>query len=160
MKTLLIALFIFSITNLSAQNKNYLKSVTTKTNATQIVQLQNKAAKFNIKTLEAYEKNAKTTYTVTFKNPNGKIIATYNNKGVIVKTIEEYVNVKSSKQVVVEVLKSYPKSMIVGNIYKILYSNKEKSKKLLEIIIKKENKVETVFFDLGQKTNDFLLVKN
>ena len=97
MKTLLTALLFLSFTILTAQNKEYLHGVNTQNNAKQIMQLQIKAANFDVKKLESFEKNVATTYNVTFKNPNGKIIATYNSFGIILKTIEEYKNVKMEK---------------------------------------------------------------
>ena len=161
MKTLIIGLFFLSLTNLTtAQNANYLKTISSKKNAKQIVQLQKKAANFNIKDLESYEKNAEVTYNVTFENPNGKIIATYNKSGIILKTTEEYKNIKSPKHIRIEILKKHPNSIIVGNIYKVIYSTLNQPEKSLEIKIKNDKKTEIVYFNLNQKSNEILFVKN
>lgn len=161
MKTLIFGLFFLSLTNLTtAQNENYLNNVTTKNTVKQIDQLQKKAANFNVKSLESFEKNIETAYNVTFENPNGKIIATYNNEGVIIKTVEVYKNVKSPKQVSLDILKSHPNWIIVGNIFKIDYSSIEKSKKTLNVIVKKGKENQTIHFDLNNKSSEKFFVKN
>lgn len=161
MKTLIIGLFFLSLTNLTtAQNKNYLNSINAKNTAKQIVQLQKRAANFNIKSLESFENNIEATYDVTFENSIGKIVATYNNGGVILKTIEEYKNVKSPKQVRLDILKSHPNWIIVGNILKIDYSRIEKPKKSFNVTISKGNKNQTIYFDLSHRLDEILFVKN
>tara|TARA_R110001632_G_scaffold18408_4_gene57048 strand:+ start:16169 stop:16654 length:486 start_codon:yes stop_codon:yes gene_type:complete len=161
MKTLIVGLFFLSLTNLiTAQNKDYLNSVNAQNNAGQIEQLQKQAAIFNISELESFEKNIETTYKVTFENPNGKLVATYNNLGVILQTVEEYRNVKSTKQIIANILKSHPNWIVEGNVFKIAYSSLREPKKTLEVRLKKEKKTVTVFFNLSCKTGEILYAKN
>lgn len=160
MKVLFISLLFLNFTSLSAQNNDYLNSVNAQNNLQQIKQLQKKAANFNIFKLESFEKNAETTYQVTFENPNGKLVATYDRTGIILKTVEEYKDVKSPKQVTINVLKSHPDWMVEGNIYKIGYSSVKKSTKTLEVLLKKGKETEIVLFNLSCRTNEILYAKN
>jgi hypothetical protein len=161
MKTLITSLFFLSLTTLlSAQNETYLEKVLLKKNALQVEQLQIQTANFDITTLSAYEKEAKTTYDVTFKNPKGKIVATYNSRGFIIKTVENHLDVKSPLKVRIEISKKYPGWYAVSNVLKINYSNEFRVRKELEMKIKKGDLIKILSFDFNEINNEKLLVKN
>ncbi|WP_367771692.1 hypothetical protein AB3G33_00075 [Flavobacterium sp. WC2421] len=86
------------------------------------------------KDYEGYE-----TYLVVMEIKDGSLAATYNEKGKLIRVVENYKNVKLPSKVIFSVYKNYPGWEIVNDKY--LYSQKEGDieKKQYHLKIKKGN---------------------
>ncbi|WP_369766237.1 hypothetical protein [Flavobacterium sp. WC2429] len=86
------------------------------------------------KDYEGYE-----TYLVVMEVKDGSLAATYNEKGKLIRVVENYKNVKLPSKVIFSVYKNYPGWQIVNDKY--LYSQKEGDiqKKQYHLKIKKGN---------------------
>lgn len=84
-------------------------------------------------------------YMVTFELPEGKIIASFNNDGKIVKTFETYHNVRLPENILQSISKKYPKYAIVSDKYTVKYNMKSGHlKQVYRIIIENMNTVITL----------------
>ncbi len=86
------------------------------------------------KDYEGYE-----TYLLIMESKNRNLTATYNEKGKLIRVVENYKNVRMPNSVIYSILKNYPEWTIVNDKY--LYSQEEGDvlKKQYHIKIKKGN---------------------
>jgi hypothetical protein len=156
MKTIVLGLLIigfttqmYSQTNNTSILKNfeYLEKVKDKSSPVIIKKMENIAAEYDIQKADIFNPKRKGTYDVTFEETNGKIMATYNKKGKLIKTIEVYNNLKLPLQVSKSISKEYPGWAFTENTHEILY-NKGKVKKLYRIQIKNNNSIKELKFEL------------
>ncbi|WP_367754801.1 hypothetical protein [Flavobacterium sp. WC2430] len=161
MKAYIIAMFAFGITSLSysqdimnddTEDVSYkvenLPAVVIKSAGTDfsvylpdrnpdntIRKLEDKFIAYDLgKDYEGYE-----TYLVVMEVKDGSLAATYNEKGKLIRVVENYKNVKLPSKVIFSVYKNYPGWQIVNDKY--LYSQKEGDiqKKQYHLKIKKGN---------------------
>ena len=83
-------------------------------------------------------------YLVMFEADDARLVATYNEKGKLLKVVEKYKNVKLPRSVIFSVYKSYPEWTIVQD--KFLYAQSEGNviKKQYDIKIKKGNQTKNI----------------
>lgn len=136
MKTLVTGLFLLGLTiTLYAQdpkpieleevvlvntNYKYLNSTDAEDLPIPVNELQIQAATFDIKTLDIYA-DEYDYYEVYFIIPEGKILATYDNVGNIMRTIERYSDVKLPKPIQQSVAKRFPSWQVTKDIYLVQY---------------------------------------
>ncbi|MCK0179289.1 hypothetical protein MWU50_08315 [Flavobacteriaceae bacterium S0862] len=156
MKTIVLGLLIIGFTtqihsqtnNLSIfKNIKYLEKVKNEGSPVIIKKMENIAAEYDIQKADVFNPKRKGTYDVTFEETSGKIVATYNKKGKLIKTIEVYNNLKLPLQVSKSISKEYPGWIFTGNTHEVLY-NKGKVKKLYRIQIKNNNSKKELKFEL------------
>ncbi|PWK20701.1 nicotinate-nucleotide adenylyltransferase [Xanthomarina spongicola] len=153
MKKIIIGLFIFGLTTqLFAQdpiqldevilvntNYKYLSS----TNATdlpiEVDRLQVQAGTFDIKTMDIYE-DEYDFYDVYFIIPEGKILATYDNEGNILRTAEKYKNLDLPKPILQSIEKRFPNWNVTKDVYLVKYRESEGSKFTYKITLENGNK--------------------
>lgn len=155
MKQLIIGLFIFGLTiQLYAQdpatikleevvlvntNYKYLSSTDAEDLAIPVDELQVKAANFDVKTLDIYA-DEYDYYDVYFVIPEGKILATYDNEGNILRTAEKYKNIDLPKPILLAVVKRFPNWSISNDVYLVHYHEKEGSKKKYKLTLENGKK--------------------
>lgn len=175
MKTILIGFLIFGFGNLidsktieyrpklvkttvtnkisDSVNSNYLKQVYNKDCAEKIRTLENLAANYNIKENPLYDPDAKVSYEVVFEVSDSKIIATYDKSGEIMRTSEQYLNVKLPPDLGFIVSRKYSKWLFNNNLYSISYNKNEGAEKIYSIEIQKGQKVKILKFNLVEAQN-------
>ena len=81
------------------------------------------------------------TYFVSFFIPEGKILAVYDNDGMLLRTVEKFKDIKLPKDVRNSVFNKYPGWTITKDIYKVSYHHeKGVTKEQFEIKLKNDDK--------------------
>ena len=102
--------------------------------------IQNKFIAYNLgKDLEGYD-----TFLVFMDIEDASLVATYNEKGKLIKVVEKYDNVKLPKEIVSKVLLEYPNWSIIKDRYSYSQEDGDITRKDYEIILKKDNKVRKI----------------
>lgn len=97
-------------------NSTYLKNIKDRNTAIKIKKLQNMVATYNIKNAAIYTSKRKSaTYDVVFEESHCKIVATYNNEGAIIKTTEQFKNMKLPNKLCSEISKKHPYWPLTNN---------------------------------------------
>lgn len=169
MKNLLIGLFVLGLTSLgSAQNpemddekvlalnmdnnaptfkknvsafstdNSYLSLVKEEATSNHVRFLEDKVSRCDVTKLSKFDGRSE-TFEVVFKANKGSIIATYDNKGNVLTTIERFKDVKIPVIVRNTVYQEYPGWTTHGNSYSVSYIKNEGAKKIYKIQIRKGN---------------------
>ncbi|WP_348798762.1 hypothetical protein [Flavobacterium adhaerens] len=83
-------------------------------------------------------------YLVTFENKKGYLIATYDEKGVLMNVSEKYVNVELPREVSNSVYLSYPEWIIIKSKFEYSQEKGLMLKKTYSLKLKKGNKTQIV----------------
>ena len=137
MKKLIIGLFVLGLTiplfaqvinlpevEIKAVNYKYLSAVGSNIEDVNIQMLQEKVATYDIKKSEMYS-DEYDTYSVMFYIPNGRIVAAYDDKGNLIRTIERFKDVKLPLAVRNKVYQKFPNWAFVNDVYRVNYHNKK-----------------------------------
>jgi len=117
-------------------NYKYLDALGDEFVARPVKLLEQKVATFDLKSLEGYE-DEEQEYYVYFKIPEGKILAIYDDKGVIRRTSERFKDIRLPLVVVNAIAKKYPGWRITGDIYRVSYYKNKKINKTYKLFIAK-----------------------
>ncbi|MFD0988834.1 nicotinate-nucleotide adenylyltransferase [Mariniflexile jejuense] len=114
-------------------NYNYLTASTTDMLAKPVKKLEASVLDYKMEKSSAeYDKGE--IYSITFKIPEGSIVADFNNEGKIISTTEKYTNVRLPLEVIYAILEQYPNWSITNNTYYVNYhTNKGITKRLYKI---------------------------
>ena len=150
MKKVIFGLFIFGLTmQLYAQeptiteleevvlvntNYKYINGTDAEDLAIPVEELELKAANFDIKTLDVYT-DEYDFYDVYFIIPEGKILATYDNDGNILRTAEKFKDIDLPISVVKAVFKRFPKWDITKDVYLVNYKEGKIAKKKYKLTL-------------------------
>jgi len=130
-------------------NTIYLNNVKAYQSATIIKKLQNLVANYKIKDSKVYKANDKSmTYDVDFEELNCKITATYNHEGVILKTIEEYKNMKLPYKLASDIAKKNPDWFFNDNTQVVSYNKEKGAEKIFMVKIKNKEAQKLLKFKL------------
>ena len=99
--------------------------------------LEQKVANFDLKSLDGYE-DEEQDYYVYFRIPEGKILAVYDNEGVIMRTSERFKDIRLPLAVSNAIVEKYPGWKITGDIYMVNYIKNKKIKKTYKLFIEKK----------------------
>lgn len=161
MKKLVLGLLIFGLTiqgfsqvdevlpevEIKGLNYKYLNSVGETETAIIVTQLEKKVAKFDIKNSKYFEEEFD-KYSVFFKCPAGKILATYDNEGEIIRTQEKFVDIQLPLNVSNAIVDNYPGWKITGDFYLVrYYRGKEDTSKVYKLFIEKDGNTKKVKTD-------------
>ena len=119
-----------------ALNFNYLTNIKANEASFIIAQLQRLVANFDIKTSSVYDNSEAATYNVVFKNNQGEIVATYNNEGKILSTVEKYEDVVIPVNLRIAISKQFPGWAFQSNTYLISYTENNGISKKYKIKIR------------------------
>ncbi len=128
-------------------NYKYLDAVNSDDIAEGIQMLREEVALYDLKESELY-RDEYDTYFVSFFIPEGKILAAYDNNGILIRTIERFKDIKLPKDVLKSVTKRFPEWSISKDIYKVNYHH-DKGVTKEEYRIKLENGDKTVVVKLA-----------
>ena len=138
--------FVLSTTSQNAKNFDYLKDMSLQRNSSKISEFQNMIAEYNIKHLAIFKSDQKTTYDVVFKETNCNVVTTYDNSGKIVKSSENYINIKLPHQLTLEVIKTFPNWRILKSQQFIEYNSLTGPESTFVIKIKNDKKSKVLKF--------------
>ena len=136
MKKLILGLLVFGLTTqfyaqvindgmlpeveVRAMNYKYLNSVDNTSAPVQIKLLEREVANYNVLESDLYS-DEYDTYSVSFYIPEGRIVAVYDDEGILIRTIEKFQNIKVPKDVSKSVAKRFPGFIISKDTYKVSY---------------------------------------
>lgn len=158
MKKLIIGLFVLGLTTLSfsqdlnngieetelkgvvviAPNYNYLMSAVDENTSPSVKKLQLEAASFDVRNLENYDPIID-SYEVTFKQSNGKILATYDENGKLKNSFEKYKNVILPRAVLSTVFNDNIVDgwKITKDTYRVRYTQNNDVKRIYKVELRK-----------------------
>lgn len=168
MKNLLIGIFFLGLTTLTYSqslettseikleavtltplNLSYINAVKDKDTPIRVVNLENKVARYDITEQPIYGKNFE-AYEVVFEETNGRkgrIIATYDNNGKVLTTMERFQNVSLPPSVRNAVSKAYPDWIVQNDMYLVSYYSGDKISKMYRVRIKNKNQKKVLKID-------------
>ena len=152
MKNFILGLFLFGLTTqLSAQiielpeieiigvNYKYLAVAGDSDAPAPVKMLQREAATYDVKASEFYE-DEYDDYSISFFIPEGRILASYDKEGNILRTIEKYKNLDLPPAVSGVIAEKYPGWTMTKNAYLVNFHDKKGvTKKEYKILLEKDN---------------------
>lgn len=160
MKKILFGLLIFGCANLVnsqtielsntviSVNYKYLDVTDSDNPPIRIKKLEDEILNYKHKELSKLYDDAHEIYEVSFYIPEGKIVAAYDKNGKIIRTNEQYNNVRLPLEVLQAISKRFPNWGIIEDIYLIKYHcNKDSLKQEYKVKIKNEDKIINVRTD-------------
>jgi len=124
----------------TASNYKYLNAVNPEEMAQPVNMLERYAATFDVKEAEFYEEDYD-KYFVSFFIPEGKILAAYDNNGILLHTAEKYKDIAVPAHIREAVANKYPKWTIAKDVYLVsYYQNKDVTKKIYKLLLKNGDK--------------------
>lgn len=161
MKKLILGLLIFGLTiqgfsqvdieldevEIKATNYKYLNSVGDTETAILVNKLEKKVANFDLINSKYFEEEID-DYLIYFKAPYGKVLATYDNQGEIIRTQERFVDIQLPLKVSNAVVDNYPGWKVTGDIYLVRYMrSSEKASKMYKLFIEKDGETKKIKTD-------------
>ncbi len=122
-----------------ATNYKYLDNTGGEGVAAPIMELERRAATYDVKSLEIYEDDYD-YYEVSFVIPDGWILASYDRDGKILRTAEKYKEVDLPIPVLKSVENRFPNWAITKNIYRVFYHETDGVKKRYKLTLKNGDK--------------------
>lgn len=152
MKKLLLTLFVVGFTfqgfaqitelpeiKLVAVNYKYLDAAGDEDAAMSVKQLQQQVAEYDIKKADFYT-DEYDLYSVSFFIPEGKILASYDRDGNLLRTAEKFKNVALPQAVRDAVAERFPNWSITGDVYLVNYYGENDVKKRYKILLENGDK--------------------
>lgn len=153
MKKILLGLFVFGLTiqsfaqvidlpevEIVAVNYKYINDVGEPNAAQPVKLLQREVAAFDLKNSEYYE-DEYDNYFISFYIPQGKILASYDKEGNVLRTVEKYKNITLPTVVAESIVKNYSGWKIAENAYLVNYHDRKGvTKKEYKILLEKDNR--------------------
>ncbi|TBN04312.1 nicotinate-nucleotide adenylyltransferase [Hyunsoonleella flava] len=152
MKKLVIGLFLIGLTTqiyaqdpilqpavIIVHNYKYLSSTGSEDLAIPVEQLQIMVSDFNVETLDIYS-DEYDLYDVYFIIPKGKVLASYDRDGNLLRTAERYINIDLPLQVKKAVSKRFPNWDISKHLYVVNYHESKNIKKLYKLTLENGDK--------------------
>jgi len=131
---------------LTGVNYKYIDALGNADVALPVKRLETKAATFDVKSLDIYE-DGYDTYNVSFKIPQGSILAEYDDEGEIISTVERFNDIRLPLAVSNAIVEKYPGWMITGDIYLVTYKRNKNIKKVYKLFLEKEGNIRRVKTD-------------
>ena len=120
----------------TSPNSDYLAMVQDKNTPETVKRLERKAASFDILESPVYNKIDK-AYEVFFSNSKGRIVATYDDEGKILTSVEKFANVVVPGPIRNTVYQTYPDWTMNENTYRVTYFHNKGVKKTYHFQISK-----------------------
>ncbi|HEY9186009.1 MAG TPA: nicotinate-nucleotide adenylyltransferase [Salegentibacter sp.] len=152
MKKLLITLFVLGFTfqsfaqitelpeiELVAVNYKYLDAAGDEDASISVKQLQQQVAEYDVRKANFYA-DEYDFYTVNFFIPDGKILASYDKDGNLLRTAEKFKNVALPQAVRDAIGKRFPNWSIAEDVYRVNYHESGNVKKRYKVLLKNGDK--------------------
>ncbi|OSY87258.1 hypothetical protein WH52_12415 [Tenacibaculum holothuriorum] len=132
-------------------NLTYLKKVHTKETPEVALALENEAARYDITEDPIFDKEFE-AYEVVFRaktegGSTGRITATYDSDGKILKSVERYKNILLPKKLINLLYKKYPGWRIHKDVYLVNYRDNKETRKVFRVQIRKDGKRKNLKLD-------------
>ncbi|AKQ46336.1 nicotinate-nucleotide adenylyltransferase [Rufibacter radiotolerans] len=147
-----LALFLVGFVNLAtaqdvklpeirvtAVNYKYLSALDKNEVSEPVKLLRREAAAYDIRTSSVYEDDYD-NYSISFEIPQGKILATYDENGKLLRTAERFTNTALPPAVAKAVVTKYPGWKIAKDVYLVSYSEPKGAKKKYKITLENGDK--------------------
>ena len=121
--------------SVSPINIDYLLHVHDNAVAERVLNLQHKVASFDLTKWPQYAGPG--TYEMTFKQPEGKILAVFGRNGKIVQSYERFKNIIFPIAVRNGIYREYPGWTIENNTYVVWYTENRDAKKIFKVRLSK-----------------------
>ena len=128
-------------------NLSYLNSVEEETMPEFVKNLENKAARYDITDSPLYGQNFE-AYEVIFSHTNGSIVATYDQYGKIIESMEQFKNITLPYDVRNKIYKENPGWSIHTDAYLVTYFHDKGVKKICKVQLRKDGKRKNLKIDL------------
>lgn len=137
MKTIIISLFFVGFATLSSAQKdnqndqtndlrttnfNYLKLVNNEDSAKKVIKMHDLIANFDVTSMLEYDSKSNKSYEVVFEDASCEITVKYDKYGEILRSKENYSNLRLPNKLMVQISKTYPEWKLNSNQLQILYS--------------------------------------
>ncbi len=130
-------------------NISYLNAVTDERMPESVTALENKAARYNVTESEVYDEDFE-AYEVVFSQSDGVILATYDNRGRIIESLERFKNITLPYEVRNEVAEKYPGWTIHSDAYLVSYYKDKGVQKEVKIQLRKDGKRKNIKIDMEE----------
>tara|TARA_R110001583_G_scaffold57921_4_gene173063 strand:+ start:418 stop:882 length:465 start_codon:yes stop_codon:yes gene_type:complete len=134
--------------NEAQSNAAYLLNVTISDNAEIVTTLEKIVADYNIKKIAVYNVDSNNTYDVVFEDATYKIKATYTKTGEVIKTFEEFNNIKLPLQLSTEILRKYPNWAFSSNKQTVTYEKDKGAIKIYTVEIQNNTTIKSLKFNV------------
>ncbi|TBN04270.1 nicotinate-nucleotide adenylyltransferase [Hyunsoonleella flava] len=126
-------------------NSDYLNSVEPENSCNYVKKLEDALVSYDHSELSELYDSKDDIYKVTFKLPEGQIIASFNKDGKIIKTYEKYDNIRLPQAVMQAIAEKYPKYSIIEDVYVVkFHCDADALKQEYRVKIKNDDTVLTV----------------
>ena len=115
-------------------NYKYLSTVDSEDLAIPVAELELQVSDFNVKNLDIYS-DEYDVYDVYFIIPEGKVLASYDKDGNLLRTAERYKDINLPTPVLESIMKRFPNWTISKNIYLVNYYDTGKTRKLYKLTL-------------------------
>lgn len=132
----------------SSVNVNYLQSVSDKNTPKVARELQEKAASYNVKSKDEFDKREGKPFEVMFKATNGNIVADYNRDGEILATRENFKNVALPLEIRKRAMQGNEGWKMVDTRYVSMYQDNDITDKFYKIKLKNQSLKKNLVIDL------------
>ncbi len=130
-------------------NISYLNAVTDERMPESVTALENKAARYNVTESEVYDEDFE-AYEVVFSQSDGVILATYDNRGRIIESLERFKNITLPYEVRNEVAEKYPGWTFHSDAYLVSYYKDKGVQKEVKIQLRKDGKRKNIKIDMEE----------
>ncbi|WP_123812080.1 hypothetical protein [Mangrovimonas sp. DI 80] len=127
-------------------NLNYAKKVIDRNAAIGIINLQKEVANFNLIASELYDEESK-VFPLKFEYRHGKIFATFNQDGIILKSFEKFKDIALPSVVLNTVKKLYPNWSLRKTSYEVSYQLEEDVERIYYVQIVKDKQKKIISLD-------------
>lgn len=133
--------------NILALNSTYLNRVVDKSAALPVQNLERKAAAYDITVTDLFSEEFD-TYEINFENSFGRVTATYDSDGEIMRSYEKFKDVKIPKEVSKSIAKKFPGWAITKTTYLVNYKQDGNLTRMYKIYLEKGKEHLTVKTDV------------
>ena len=129
-------------------NSEYFNTADSDNSCLYVQKLEQALMEYNPSELSDLYDSKDDIYKVTFKIPEGRIIASFNKEGKIVETFEKYKNIRLPNTVVESILEKYPNYSIIEDAYIVkFHCDKDAKTQEYRVKIKSKDSVITIKTD-------------
>ena len=129
-------------------NLSYLNAVHDERMPESVAALENRAARYDITTSDVYERDFE-AYEVVFEQSNGSIIATYDNRGQIIESLERFKDVTLPYEIRNTIQKLHPGWTIHSDVYLVSYYLDKGVDKVCKVQLRKDGKKKNIKLNLS-----------
>jgi len=137
------ALDVITVTRL---NLSYLKKVQDENTPKRVKALENRAARYDITESPVFDRKFE-SYEVLFEQTKGRIVATFDQEGKIINSLERFDDVLLPPEVRNTIFKEYPGWSIHKDMYLVSYYHDKDVKKTYKVQIRKEKQKKNLKID-------------